>query len=265
MLTIGAFSKLTGVSARMLRYYDALGLLRPDHVGADNGYRYYGEGQTQDLARIERLKRYGFPLGEIGPLLALPEAELAQRVHRRRLEAYAQLNELRQSLRRMEQDIIQLEGIEMLNESYHVIVLEDPAQRVFSLRRTINVAETHALFQDLRREMAARGLKQAGCTQQLYHGGEFSYDEMDVEAQVVVEGEDPAVTVRPAQTCAAVVHTGPYEELKYAYDALCAWLAQHTEYRVCGPAIERYLKDEGMVGSPEELETGVLFPVTKEA
>ena len=82
---------------------------------------------------------------------------------------------------------------------------------------------------------------------------------------MVVKGEDPAVTVRPAQTCAAVVHTGPYEELKYAYDALCAWLAQHTEYRVCGPAIERYLKDEGMVGSPEELETGVLFPVTKGA
>ena len=167
MLTIGAFSKLTGVSARMLRYYDALGLLRPAHVGEDNGYRYYGEEQARDLARIERLKRYGFPLGEIAPLLALPEAELARRVHQRRLEAYAQLNELRQNLRRMEDDIIRMEGINMLNDKYHVILLEDPAQRVFSLRRTINVAETHALFRDLRREAEARGLRQAGCTQQL--------------------------------------------------------------------------------------------------
>lgn len=264
MLTIGAFSRLTGVSARMLRYYDALGLLRPAHVGADNGYRYYDEGQLQELARIERLKRYGFSLADIGPLLALPEEALARRVHQRRLEAYAQLNDLRQALRRMEDDIIQMEGIGMLNEKYHVIVMEDPAQRVFSLRRTINVAQTHELFAELYREAEKRGLKRAGCTQQLYHGQAFSYEEMDVEAQMVVTGEGLDVKEKPAQICAAVTHTGPYEDLKYAYDALCAWLAQHTEYHVCGPAMERYLRDEHEAGSPEELETGVLFPVTKD-
>lgn len=263
MLTIGAFSKLSRVSTRMLRYYDAMALLRPAHVGEDNGYRYYDENQLGELARIERLKRYGFPLAEIRDLLALPEPELARRVHQRRLAAYAQLNDLRAALRRMEDDIIQMEGIGMLQDKYHVIIMEDPAQRVFSLRRTINVAQTHELFQELHRELDRRGLKRTGCTQQLYHGREFSYEEMDVEAQAVVDGEGPGVTERPAQTCAAVTHTGPYEDLKYAYDALCAWLAQHTEYQVCGPAIERYIRDEGEVSSPEELVTGVLFPVEK--
>ena len=265
MLTIGAFSKLSRVSTRMLRYYDAMGLLRPAHVGAENGYRYYDEAQLQDLAGIERPKRYGFPLAEVRGLLDLPEQELARRVHQRRLAAYAQLNELRTALRRMEDDIIQMEGIGMLQDKYHVIVMEDPAQQVFSLRRTINVAQTHELFAELRREMEARGLKQAGCTQQLYHGQEFSYDQMDVEAQAVVAGPGPDVKEKPAQTCAAVTHTGPYEDLKYAYDALCAWLARHTEYQVCGPAIERYLRDEGEVSSLEELVTGVLFPVEKKA
>lgn len=263
MLTIGAFSKLARVSARMLRYYDALGLLRPAHTGAENGYRYYDEAQLEVLARIERLKLYGFPLSEIGDLLALPEAELARCIHHRRLAAYTQLNDLRQSLRRMEDDIIKMEGIGMLTEKYHVILMEDPAQKVLALRRTINVRQTHALFQDLRREMEAKGLKQAGYTQQLCHGEEFSYESMDVEAQVAVAGDAPGVREMPAQTCAAVIHTGPYEDLKYAYDALCAWLAEHGEYQVCGPAIERYLKDESMVQSPEELETGVLFPVRK--
>lgn len=263
MLTISAFSKLSRVSARMLRYYDAMGLLRPAHVGEDNGYRYYDERQLGDVVRIERLKRYGFPLSEIGALLALPESELAVKIHRRRLAAYRELEEMRQALRRMEGDIIQMEGIGMLKENYHVILMEDPEQRVFSLRRTINVSQTHALFEDLHREMEARGLRRAGCTQQLYHGQEFSYENMDVEAQVVVSGQHPEVKVKPAQTCAAVTYTGPYEEIKYAYDALCAWLGEHPEYQVCGPAIERYLKDEAAVGSPEELETGVLFPVRK--
>ena len=58
-------------------------------------------------------------------------------------------------------------------------------------------------------------------------------------------------------------HTGPYENIKYAYDALCGWVAHHPEYKVCGPAIERYIKDEAMVHDPEELETGVLFPVCR--
>ena len=39
MLTIGDFSRLSRVTHRMLRHYDALGLLRPVAVG-DTGYRY---------------------------------------------------------------------------------------------------------------------------------------------------------------------------------------------------------------------------------
>ena len=64
MLTIGDFSRLSRVTPRMLRHYDALGLLRPEAVG-DNGYRYYRQEQLSDLLRIQWLKNYGFSLGEI--------------------------------------------------------------------------------------------------------------------------------------------------------------------------------------------------------
>ena len=67
----------------------------------------------------------------------------------------------------------------------------------------------------------------------------------------------------PASLCAAVTHTGPYETIRYAYEAIGAWLSSHPDYEVCGPAIERYLRDENEVGDPEELQTGVLFPVKK--
>ena len=64
MLTIGDFSRLSRITPRMLRHYDALGLLRPEEVG-DNGYRYYRQEQLSDLMRIQWLKGYGFSLGEI--------------------------------------------------------------------------------------------------------------------------------------------------------------------------------------------------------
>lgn len=77
----------------------------------------------------------------------------------------------------------------------------------------------------------------------------------------MVAGDHPDVKEFPAGKFAAVTHVGPYDTVRYAYDALCAWLGEHPEYKVCGPSVERYLKDEGSVASPEDLETGVLFPV----
>lgn len=262
MLTIGEFSRLGRVSARMLRHYDAVGLLRPAHV-AENGYRFYDQRQLADLQRIRRLNDYGFPLSQISELLALPEAQLAQRIHRRRMEAYGELNRQRELLRRMEADILRMEDKSIMLQNYHVILMEDPAQSVFSLRKTIDVSQIHQLFQQLRRQMEERGLKLAGPTQSLYHGQEFSYEQMDVETQAVVAQEGPEIRQKPAQLCACAVHRGPYDEIHYAYDALAAWLAQNPDYQLCGPAMERYLKDERSVSSPEELETGVLFPVRK--
>lgn len=262
MLTIGEFSKLCHVSARMLRHYDLIGLLRPAHIG-ENGYRYYNEDQLSRLLHIEELKGYGFSLAEVQELLGLSREELSQRIHRQRLKAYGQLHQLRGTLRRMEEDLTKLEGTQMSLSQYPVIVMQCHAQRVFAIRRTINVSQTHELFQELLQEAARRGLTRTGVTQQVYLGEEFNYDQMEVEAQVEVAGEDPAVKELPARLCVAVTHAGPYETLKNAYDAVCAWIARHPEYRVCGPSIERYLKDEQMVRDPEELETGVLFPVER--
>ena len=261
MLTIGDFSRLSHVTPRMLRHYDALGLLRPEAVG-ENGYRYYRQEQLSDLVRIQWLKDYGFSLQEIGPLLRLDDSELLVCLRQRRLALCQELEARQALLHRLETDILRMEGVTMTEKAYHVIVMEDPEQKVFSIRRTIGVTQYHELFSDLRREASARGLTQAGPIQMLYHDQSFCPESSDVEAQMVVSQDGPDVTVKPCFTCAAVQHKGSYETLHLAYEALCAWLAEHTEYRPCAPAMDRYLNDPHTT-SPEALETGVLFPVEK--
>ncbi len=262
MLTIGGFSRLGNISPRMLRHYDAIGLLRPAYI-AENGYRYYDSSQLSALAQIETLKSYGFSLAEIAELILLPQEALAVRIHAKRLQMHEELNGLRQKIRQMEADIERMEGAGIIMEKYHVIVMQSPAQRVLGLRRTISISETHQLFQDLHAAVESKGLKRAGVTQQMYMGDDFSYDAMDVEAQVEVLGEHPDVVTIPAQTYAAVTHIGPYETLRYAYEAVTDWYKSQDQYDICGHSIERYLKDEDSVSSPEELETGILFPVCK--
>lgn len=262
MLTIGEFSKLGRVSARVVRNYDKLGLLKPAQIG-ENGYRYYERGQLVVLQKIERLKRYGFSLAQIKQLLAVGDGELAQRIHEQRLERYAQLEKMRRELRRMEDDIIQMEGSVLALEKYDVIVMPAAEQRVFGLRKTINVAETHELFAEMHEQMERLGLERTGLTQLMYMGSEFDYDAMDVEAQCEVRGDAPGVRTLPGGLFATTVHIGPYESVHYAYEAVSAFLAAHPEYRVAGPGVERYLKDEQSTKSPEEYETAVMFRVEK--
>ena len=69
-MRIGAASAASGVSAKMIRHYEAIGLLRPAER-RENAYREYGERDIHELHFIRRARRLGFSIAEIGALLAL--------------------------------------------------------------------------------------------------------------------------------------------------------------------------------------------------
>ena len=80
---IGEIARLSGVSVRMLRHYDALGLLRP-RGATEAGYRLYDEAALNRLRRIAYLRALDFPLREIARMLdgADDDAMTALRLHR---------------------------------------------------------------------------------------------------------------------------------------------------------------------------------------
>jgi DNA-binding transcriptional MerR regulator len=66
-MKIGELSRRTGVSVRMLRYYEAEGLLSPPRT--DAGYRDYGVAEEETVDRIQLLGAAGMTLGTIRKLL----------------------------------------------------------------------------------------------------------------------------------------------------------------------------------------------------
>lgn len=65
MYKIGELSRLCALPVKTLRYYDAEGLLVPDHIDRFTGYRYYSAARLGDCHRIVALKALGFSLEEI--------------------------------------------------------------------------------------------------------------------------------------------------------------------------------------------------------
>ncbi|MEV0003121.1 MerR family transcriptional regulator [Micromonospora sp. NPDC050980] len=137
MFSIGEFAGLGRVSVRMLRHYDAIGLLRPAHVDPRSGYRFYTAAQLRLLNRVTALKDLGFTLAQVQTLIdeKVNAAELRGMLRLRRAELAARM---RQDTARLAQVDARLRMIESEGhmDTGDVVRKSIPAMRVAQLSAT---------------------------------------------------------------------------------------------------------------------------------
>src|SRR5437868_4334119 len=87
LMSIGRFSRLTGLGVKALRHYDEVGLLPPAAVDDETGYRFYSPEQVAMAEEIRKLRKLELPLDEIGTLLSTTDPAAVRDVllgHQRR-------------------------------------------------------------------------------------------------------------------------------------------------------------------------------------
>ncbi len=270
MLKIGEFSKLAQVSVKTLRYYDELGLLRPDWVDRYTGYRYYALGQLPRLNRLLALRELGFPLTQIERLLRedLPVSELQRLLKLRQADIEQQVAAEQARLARVAARLRQIEQ-EGRQPRYEVLVKPVQPRQVAGIRDTIaEYRDVGSLISELRRYLAGRGVVPdplAACLA-IYYDAEYRDRGTDVEVAVPVEGRVPgsarvAVHELPGSAAiASLVHTGDYARIPAAYRALMAW-TQANGYRASGPNREIYLQGYESGADPGKFVTELQLPI----
>ena len=99
-MNIGEAAKASGVSAKMIRYYESIGLI-PTAGRTGAGYRVYTSTEVQMLRFIRRSRDLGFPVEKIGELLALWRDRTRQSADVKRL-ATDQIDGLERKVREMQ-------------------------------------------------------------------------------------------------------------------------------------------------------------------
>lgn len=254
MFTIGEFARHGRVSVRMLRHYDATGLLRPARVDEASGYRFYTAGQLARLNRIIALKDLGFSLDQVRVMLdeQVSAEQLRGMLRLRQAELQSRLSADRARLAQVEArlQIIEREGAMPTDD---IQVKQIPAVRVAELTATAASLEPAAitpvirpLYAELGSRLGRAGLTPAGPAIAYYEDapdgdGVLVHATLPVNAELG-GGQDFTIVDLPAiPQAATVVHRGPMDDVLRTIQVLARWI-DGNGYRSSGYPREFYLE-----------------------
>ncbi|PPF78122.1 GyrI-like domain-containing protein [Pseudoclavibacter sp. Z016] len=268
LMSIGEFSRYSGLSVRMLRHYAERGVLAPAEVDEFSGYRRYVAAQLRDAGRVRMLRDAGCgipAIAELLPLFAAPD------VLRPRLQLH--LDELKaESQRVADQQALAatlLDGLAARSTRLDVTERTFPALRVLYLRRTVaGYPSEGPLWVDFRGPVAELTSRDPAAFGEVGGATYFDdeYRDADVEMAIwreyrgtsVPEGYE--VVELPEQRVATVTHRGGFETINEATATAGSWVAQQGRTRV-GPIFNVYVHGPGREPNPDNWVTEVNVPI----
>ena len=236
MLSIGDFARHGRVSVRMLRHYDAIGLLKPAYVDQVTGYRSYDAQQLSRLNRIVAIKGLGFTLQQVQSILdEVSVDELRGMLRLRQAELHSQIATDTARLAQVEArlQIIEKEGT-MPADDVHIKRI--PEVRVAELTGTAASFEPESispvigpLYDELRNRLDRAELTPTG-PDIAYYEDTSDGDGIIVHATIPVDadpGEDrdfAIVDLPEIEQAATIVHRASMDDAMSTIQTLAHWI-----------------------------------------
>jgi len=257
MFSIGDFAWHGRVSVRMLRHYDAVGLLHPARVDPVTAYRSYEAHQLSRLNRIVALKNLGFTLQQVRSILddRVSADELRGMLRLRHAELQSQISADTARLAQVEARlrIIEKEGAMPADD---VQIKRIPGVRLAELTGSAASFEPESispvispLYVELCSRLDRAGLTPTGPAIAYYEDcpdgdGVLVHAGLPVSAESSSEYDFSIVDLPEIEQAATIVHRGSMDEVMPSVQTLARWIDANG-YRSAGYSRELYIECTG--------------------
>ena len=241
LLRIGDMARLCGVSVKALRFYDEQGLLKPDHVDPQTGYREYSVKQADALAAIVNLRAIDFSIAEIAALFDDGDFD-PQAVRRAIADKRVALKNAQDALAQK----IRLSEImaDLIADADGLRFSAQIDQRVYAVRTRVAHlgAPVTEIFETAEARVAEANARAPVSPFLLFHDPPTTRSDIDIEVCVPVldyAHTDNASIVAGQPFVVATVYAGGYAATNRLFDDMRARVAD-AGLQIAGPLREIY-------------------------
>lgn len=269
LFQIGEVSRLFHVSVGILRHYDKIGLLKPEYIDEETGYRYYSTRQFECLNTIRYLRALDMPLEQIMEFLQNRDTELmTELLRRQKSEVQRRRQELELIERKIDNRLSQLQ--DALHSELDIMkVVEKPARRV-ALVKTKLMPKTYLDLEQSIRQIEAQeentvvflGKVGVGITAEHLKNGQYLPYDM---VFVILDEEDQFLgqtLILDAKMYLTIRFQGSHERAAQYYGKMLEYIEAH-DYEICGFSMELTLIDYGLTDDTSKFVTEIQIPVCK--
>ena len=266
MFRIGEFSKMGKTTVKTLRYYDDVGLLKPEEIDRITGYRFYSTDQLMKLHQIQAYRQIGLSIDEIRLILAGNDATAI--LEKRKAELVAEITNGTVQLSRIE-FIQQWNGKESFM-SYVATIKDLPECIVYSKKLTVPNYDAYFEVIPAIGERITQQYPELKCATPeycfiVYLDGEYRERDINIEFCEAVDRmwpdfDDFVFKNMPAVKVVSVLHKGPYAELGQAYAFAAKWVKENG-FAVADSPRESYIDGIWNKDSEEDWLTEIQIPI----
>ncbi|GFI37123.1 HTH-type transcriptional regulator CueR [Lachnospiraceae bacterium] len=273
MLSIGEFSRICEVTPKTLRYYEEIGLLYPEEISLENGYRYYSIKQLEKMLLINRLKSYKLSLEEIkvitGAMGVSSDNQILSALIRQKGLLLNQIEKISDIIRQIDFDIQQIKvGKSIMSYLLDIDVklVEYPQQNILYLRRKLTHEEClngySQFFCKLYQKIATEKLTVMGPAITIYHNPSCDLFEFEIEFAVPIK--EVVTGTRDFQNglCVKSTLNGSYANITSIYARQQEW-AESNGYDFIRSPFELYITEPNATNTPDDYITEIYYPVIK--
>lgn len=267
LFSIGDVAKLFHLSVSSLRHYEAAGLLQPEWVDPQTGYRYYSTRQFEVLNTIRYLRALDMPLPEIADFLRDRDVgRMEEKLRLQRETVIRKQQELRRIERKIENRLQQLHTAQTCPLDT-VELVEAAACRIVWMESSMKIEgylgmETWIRKLDSSDVEAVVFLGKVGVSLSGEHLRQGRYTPYDGIFLVLDEEDNYNGEVQqlPQALCVRIRFRGSHAQVPEQYEKLTAYIAAH-QMEVAGFSREITMIDYGLTNDLQKFVTEISIPV----